>query len=445
MAAPPTPLVFKVTRREPVLITPSEPTPHELKPLSDIDDQDGLRVQIPIICFYSYDPAMKRRDPVQVIKEALAKTLVFFYPLAGRLREGPGRKLSVDCTGEGVLFIEADADATLEQFGDALYPPIPCLEDLLFDVPGSGEMINCPLLLIQVTRLRCGGIVFALRLNHTMSDATGLNQFLSAMCEMVHGARTPSVQPVWERHILMARNPPQVTCSHHEYDQLADTAADNVPLTMKTHRSFFFGPADISAIRGLAPPHLRRCSTFDVLTAFLWRCRTIALQPNPNDEMRIIVIVNARNRFNPPLTRGYYGNCTAYSVAMAKAGEISRNSLGKAKANVTEEYMRSVADLMVIKGRPWYTMVRSYLVSNVTRAMLAEMNFGWGKPKFAGPAKGNVASFQILYRNKNGEDGILVTLCLPTPAMERFEKELDSTFKEKSNGGGDAKSPLSSL
>ncbi|KAJ6697481.1 hypothetical protein OIU85_003817 [Salix viminalis] len=150
MAAPPTPLVFKVTRREPVLITPSEPTPHELKPLSDIDDQDGLRVQIPIICFYSYDPAMQRRDPVQVIKEALAKTLVFFYPLAGRLREGPGRKLSVDCTGEGVLFIEADADATLEQFGDALYPPIPCLEDLLFDVPGSGEMINSPLLLIQV-------------------------------------------------------------------------------------------------------------------------------------------------------------------------------------------------------------------------------------------------------------------------------------------------------
>ncbi|KAJ6296927.1 hypothetical protein OIU78_022617 [Salix suchowensis] len=118
-----------------------------------------------------------------------------------------------------------------------------------------------------------------------MSDATGLNQFLSAMCKMVHGARTPSIQPVWERHILMARNPPQVTCSHHEYDQLADTA-DNVPLTMKTHRSFFFGPADLSTIRGLAPPHLRHCSTFDVLTAFLWRCRTIALQTNPNEEMR---------------------------------------------------------------------------------------------------------------------------------------------------------------
>jgi len=150
MATPPTPLVFKVSRREPVLITPSEPTPHELKPLSDIDDQDGLRVQIPLIYFYPYDPSMQRRDPVEVIKEALAKTLVFYYPFAGRLREGPKRKLLVECTGEGILFIEADADVTLEQFGDALYPPIPCLEELLFDVPGSSGMINCPLLLIQV-------------------------------------------------------------------------------------------------------------------------------------------------------------------------------------------------------------------------------------------------------------------------------------------------------
>jgi hypothetical protein len=59
----------------------------------------------------------------------------------------------VECTGEGILFIEADADVTLEQFGDTLYPPIPCLKELLFDVPGSSGMINCPLLLIQVCLL----------------------------------------------------------------------------------------------------------------------------------------------------------------------------------------------------------------------------------------------------------------------------------------------------
>lgn len=54
------------------------------------------------------------------------------------------------------------------------------------------------------------------------------------------------------------------------------------------------------------------------------------------------------------------------------------------------------------------------------------------------PARGNVASFQISYRNKKGENGILGTLCSPTPTMERFAKELDSMFKKLSNGSGNA-------
>ncbi|KAL0320536.1 UNVERIFIED_CONTAM: Benzyl alcohol O-benzoyltransferase [Sesamum radiatum] len=143
-------LTFKVTRQTPELIPPAKPTPHELKPLSDIDDQESLRFQVPAIQFYRRNPAMDGKDPVMVIRDAVARALVFYYPLAGRLREAAGRKLMVECTGEGVLFIEADADVTLEQFGDALLPPFPCLEELLYDVPGSGGVVNCPLLLIQV-------------------------------------------------------------------------------------------------------------------------------------------------------------------------------------------------------------------------------------------------------------------------------------------------------
>ncbi|KAL0462950.1 UNVERIFIED_CONTAM: Benzyl alcohol O-benzoyltransferase [Sesamum latifolium] len=148
--APPNALTFKVTRQKPELITPAKPTPHEFKPLSDIDDQEGLRFQLPTIQFFRKNPAMDGKDPVKVIRDAVARALVFYYPFAGRLREMAGRKLVVECTGEGVLFIEADADVTLQQLGDALEPPFPCLEELLYDVPGSGGMVNCPLLLNQV-------------------------------------------------------------------------------------------------------------------------------------------------------------------------------------------------------------------------------------------------------------------------------------------------------
>ena len=61
------------------------------------------------------------RDPLKIIGETLAQTLVFYYPFAGRLRERPDQKLVVECTGEGVMFIENNIEVTLEQyFGDVL-------------------------------------------------------------------------------------------------------------------------------------------------------------------------------------------------------------------------------------------------------------------------------------------------------------------------------------
>lgn len=155
--------------------------------------------------------------------------------------------------------------------------------------------------------------------------------------------------------------------------------------------------------------------------------------------MRIICIVNARSKFNPPLPSGYYGNGFAFPVAVATAGKLCASPLGyalelvkKAKKEVTEEYMRSVADLMVTRGRPHFTVVRAYLVSDLTHAGFGEVDVGWGKPVYGGAAKGGVgaipgvASFYIPFKNKAGEQGIVVPICLPAAAMDRFVKELDS-------------------
>ncbi|KAH6825786.1 HXXXD-type acyl-transferase family protein [Perilla frutescens var. hirtella] len=143
-------LSFNVARKNPELIAPAKPTPYEFKNLSDIDDQDGLRHQLSGIQFYRRNPSIEGKDPVEVIRDAIAKALVFYYPFAGRLRERAARKLVVECTGEGIMFIEADADVTLQQFGDDIRPPFPFEEELLYDVPDSAGLLHCPLLLIQV-------------------------------------------------------------------------------------------------------------------------------------------------------------------------------------------------------------------------------------------------------------------------------------------------------
>ncbi|CAB4279069.1 unnamed protein product [Prunus armeniaca] len=420
----PSALLFQVNRLKPELITPAKPTPHETKLLSNIDDQESLRFQVPVIMSYKNNPSMKGNDAVEVIREALSRALVYYYPLAGRLREGPNRKLMVECNGEGVLFIEANADVTLAQLGDTIAPPSPFLEEFLYNVPGSDGILGCPLLLIQivqmvskyqVTRLSCGGFILALRLNHTMCDAAGLVQFLNAVGEMGQGAQVPSTTPVWERELLGAREPPRITCVHHVYEEGID-AQGSFPSTNKPNmvqRSFYFGAKEIKAIRNHIPSQLSTCTTFDLITACLWKCRTLALGMNPKQVVRLSFSVNAcgeRHNFQR------LKNPLGYALELVM----------KAKATVNEEYMRSVADLMEIRGRlPKYPLTGNFIVSDNSRAGFGEVCFGWGKPIFGGPAKAlNLISFYVQHKC-NDEDGVLVPICLPLSDMERFQQELE--------------------
>nr|CAB3481447.1 unnamed protein product [Digitaria exilis] len=249
------------TRRQPaVLVAPVAPTPRETKLVSDIDDQGALRFHMPAIQLYRRREASssmasdRRDDPVPVIRDAVAMALVHYYPLAGRIRELDGGKLAVDCTGEGVLFVEADADVRVDHFGDHIRPPLPCHEELLFDVPGSSAMLNSPLLLMQVTRLPCGGFVVAVRVHHAMADAQGILQFLQAK------------QP----------------------------------------------------------------TTFEALTGFIWKHRTMALSPHNagEEEMRLIFVSSGRHVSGNDglrIPNGYYGNSSAFTVAIATAGELCGN------------------------------------------------------------------------------------------------------------------------
>ncbi|KGN63328.1 benzyl alcohol O-benzoyltransferase [Cucumis sativus] len=443
MSSEATSLAFKVERCEPELIVPTKPTPHEWKQLSDIDDQQSFRFQVPMIHFYPQNPNMEGRDPVTVIKEAVAKTLVFYYPFAGRVREKFGKKLFVECTGEGVLFIEANADVSLQQFQDSssLQPPFPCMDQLLYDVPDSDGILDSPLLLIQVTRLKCGGFIFAVRFNHTITDGIGMAQFLKAIAEMARGALAPSILPVWKRALLNSRDPPRVTCLHHEYDEVNDINDTTITLDNMVQHSFFFGPTEISIIHRTLPTHFHNYPSAELLMIFIWRLRTIALQLSPEEEVRLLCVVNLRTKFNY-LPLGFYGNAFALPAALTTAAKLSQNSLDyaielveNAKAKVTEEYVKSMVDLMTVKGRPHFTVVGSFLMADLTEAGFEDVDFGWEKAIYAGPATGKVGlvpgliSFCIPSKMRNGEKGIVVPLYLPAPAMERLVEELDALLK----------------
>ncbi|KAL1533752.1 benzyl alcohol O-benzoyltransferase-like [Salvia divinorum] len=431
-------LTLCVTKKSPELLSPAVSTPHEFKFLSDIDDQTFLRTYATILNFYKKEPSMEGKDPVKIIREAVSKALVFYYPWAGRLREHTGRKLVVECTGQGVLFAEADVDATLQHFGDkdALYPPFPNLDDISLDVPNNlGILGDIPLILIQVTRLKCGGFIFSICFNHTMCDGIGISQFMSAVGELARGASSPSIQPVWERHLLTAHQPPCVSFAHREYDVATGIGGGMyAPLDQMVERSFYFSSAQISALRRSLPPHLQRCSKFDIVAGCVWRCQTIALSPKPDEEIRFSVVMDNRKQINPPLPMGYYGNVISFPMAVTTTGELSKNPLQYAVELVTKakreaatgEYLRSVAGLMVMRDRPNLTGANTYIVSNLTHMGFKQMDVGWGTAAYGGVAKGiywATVNIQVAWY-LGLKDGFMVPVCLPLESMKVFEKHL---------------------
>ncbi|TXG73348.1 hypothetical protein EZV62_001927 [Acer yangbiense] len=417
MTSIPCQVAFSVVRKAPELIVPERShatLSRQVKQLSDIDDQQGFRFQVPLIFFYKNNPSMKGKDPIKVIKEALSRTLVFYYPLAGRLREGFNRKLMVDCTDEGVLFTEADANLKLDQLGDhEIQPPSPYLDQLLhYDDP---SIIDCPLMSFQ---------------------------FLKAMEEMAQGTEKPSLLPVWERQLLNARESPRVTCIHHEYYDDDDSTQDFLRAmdpNENLHKSFFFGPKEIQALRDHLPLDLKKSSTFELITACVWKCRTAALEIDPDEIVRVSCAVNARGKnYNMHLTPGYYGNALAYPAVCSKAHLLCENPLEyavelvkEAKAKMSEEYIRSLADLMVIRGRPGPIFKGNMVVSDNSRIGFEEINFGWGKPVYGGLAGAvSFISFYVKYQKSDGEIGKLVPIWLPPSSMMRFEQELNKMITQ---------------
>ncbi|KAK4729473.1 hypothetical protein R3W88_022461 [Solanum pinnatisectum] len=382
---------------------------------------------------------MKGKDPAKIIKNGLSKTLVFYYPLAGRLIEGTNRKLMVNCNSEGIMFIEADANVVLDKLGNSIKPPCPYLDLLLYNVPGSDGIIGCPLLLVQVTRFSCGGFAIGFRVNHTMMDAYGFKMFLNALSELIQGAYVPSILPVWQRDLLSATSSPSITCTHHEFDGKIESkiAWESIEYKLK-EKSFFFGNTEMEAIKNQVSPNCKS-TKFELLVAFLWKCRTIALDLHPGEIVRLTFFLSIRGKsLKFELPSGYYGNAFITPAAVSKAGLLCSNSLTyavelvkKLKDHMNEEYIKSVTDLMVIKGRPELSKSWNFIVSDNRSVGFDEFDFGWGKPIFGGVSEAiSYISIGIPVNNEKGEKGILVAISLPPLAMEKFQKIVyKMTFK----------------
>lgn len=132
------------------LVPPAEDTEKGLYYLSNLDQNIAVIVRT-VYCFKSED--IGNETAAQVVKDALAKVLVHYYPLAGRITISPEMKLIIDCTGQGAVFVEAEANCALQEIGDDTKPDPHTLGKLVYDVPGATNILDIPPLVAQVLLL----------------------------------------------------------------------------------------------------------------------------------------------------------------------------------------------------------------------------------------------------------------------------------------------------
>ncbi|KAA8549477.1 hypothetical protein F0562_001161 [Nyssa sinensis] len=151
---------FFLEKKDVVLIKPSKPTSPCVLSLSTIDNDHNLELITQTIYVYQASViSTNGSDPACVIEEALSKVLVYYYPLAGKLKRNSDGKLRINCNEDGVPFLEATANCELSSLRYLDGIDVETAEQFVFDWPCDGDGGYHPLVL-QLTKFSCGGVGF---------------------------------------------------------------------------------------------------------------------------------------------------------------------------------------------------------------------------------------------------------------------------------------------
>lgn len=139
-----------LTVKESTLVPPAEKTPTNAVWISNIDLVTPNRYTL-VGYFYRRSATTCKQDffDPAILREALSRALVPFYPIAGRLRHDKDGRLEIDCNGEGALLVVAESTAKFDDLGD--FSPSSELQKLIPAFDYSANISSFPLIMFQVS------------------------------------------------------------------------------------------------------------------------------------------------------------------------------------------------------------------------------------------------------------------------------------------------------
>lgn len=405
-----------VTKHEGTFIVPGKPTPSHTLSFSTIDRvfPPGFFVKRLLVFKQGSD------DVHEVIRLALAKALVPYYPLAGRIVRSDSGNMEVACTGDGAWFVEASAECSLQDVEWFTEMPLKIPKEDLMSYPS--DAIGVPLLL-QVTRFRCGGFVIFFVYNHAIADGVGMAQFLNAVAEMARGLETPLVEPILStdesESALSPPLPPVAFIGHasglcEEYFHV-DISLDHIKKLKDQFRQ----------------ETGKTYSTFEILGAKLWQCRAKVISVDHDDDLCLTVFTDVRSHLLSQCGGGYYRNCVFPLAVMIPYEKLVSGSIVEVMNLIREEKERlaiKVSKWSKGEERPLKLRLGYHHIFMAVWTSLGfdEVDFGWGKPCYVAPVLDTISGgVAFLVRSPAPMEGVrLITKFVVEEELDKFQDEI---------------------
>nr|UWM25202.1 hydroxycinnamoyl CoA:shikimate/quinate hydroxycinnamoyl transferase [Eleutherococcus senticosus] len=432
---------MKIRVKDSTIVRPSKLTPTKKLWNSNLDLVVG-RIHILTVYFYKPNGSPNFFES-RVVMEALSNVLVSFYPMAGRLGRDEEGRVEVDCSAQGVLFVEAEADSNIDDFGD--FRPSLELRRLVPAVDYSGDISSYPLVVSQVTRFKCGGVSLGLGVHHTLSDGLSSLHFINTWSDIARGFSI-AMPPFIDRTLLRAQDPTIPMFDHVEYHpppplntpvhaakSQSDTKAVSTTVLKLTLDQ-------LNQLKSTAKndSNTKDHSTYEVLAAHLWRCASKARGLSDDQLTKLFIATDGRSRLCPPLPPGYLGNVVFTATPISTAGDLksepitnSAKRIRNALIKMDSEYLKSALDYLelqpdlsaLVRG-PLYFASPNLNINSWTRLPVYDSDFGWGRPIFMGPASILYEGTIYIIPSPTNDRSVSLSVCLDADHMELFQKFL---------------------
>ncbi|XP_031501471.1 tryptamine hydroxycinnamoyltransferase 2-like [Nymphaea colorata] len=332
---------MEVKHQGSTLVMPEKRTSRKI-PLN-IFDRKASELHICVLFVYD-NPGT---SPNSGIILGLSKALSYYPQLAGHLSGG---HIVID-DNSGVPVFETTVARKLEDF--LPLEPCPSLCDL-HPPPAASN----PMLMVQLNRFECGGLVIGICASHWMADGQSMSNFFLSWSQLV---RSPEMElehpPVHDQEFfLVPRNPP--VCSYpHERIEFSDAplVGDNGDVNTMDNLIVNYSWEFISELKERASsatatrPAVLKPSTFACLLSHVWRKVSIARGLRDDEVTRLRLLVNGRPRLGIPSE--YFGNLVLDAYPSTRVKELLKEGVGygarlikDAVARVDADYFQSFID-----------------------------------------------------------------------------------------------------